>query len=171
MDGLSSTPVTDLVRFLRLRDQYKSPLLDDSLLTKAADLATQQHVLLSSKAPDTWKEPRLKAVGRQLRQLTKKVWQPGGTRAIGSGEYEEEQSDEEGDNLAVGPKHQMITKLAKIQKGIKRPLQPSTPITPKTPDLSIKQSPHQVVKNPSFLLKLGQNENDHCPRHLYKSQV
>ena len=43
----------------------------------------------------------------------------------------------------------MITKLAKIQKGIKRPLQPSTPITPKTPDLSIKQSPHQVVKNPT----------------------
>lgn len=53
MDGLSSTPVTDLVRFLRLRDQYRSPLLDDSLLTKAADLATQKHVLFSSKAPDT----------------------------------------------------------------------------------------------------------------------
>lgn len=65
----------------------------------------------------------------------------------------------------------MITKLAKIQKGIKRPLQPSTPITPKTPDLSIKQSLPQVVNNPSFLLRLGQKENDYCPRHLYKSQV
>ena len=73
MDGISSTPFTDLVRFLRLRDQYKSPLLDDSLLTKAADLATQQHVLFSSKEPDTWKEPRLKVVWRQLRQWTKKV--------------------------------------------------------------------------------------------------
>lgn len=73
MDGISSTPVTDLVRFLRLRDQYKSQLLDDSLLTKAADLETQQHVLFSSKAPDTWKKPRLKAVGRQLRQWTKNV--------------------------------------------------------------------------------------------------
>ena len=52
----------------------------------------------------------------------------------------------------------MITKLAKIQKGIKRPLQPSTPITPKPPDLSIKQSPPQVVKNPSFLLKLGKKK-------------
>lgn len=61
MDGISSTPVTDLVRFLRLLDQYKSKLLDGSLLTNAADLATQQHVLFSSKAPDTWKEPRLKA--------------------------------------------------------------------------------------------------------------
>lgn len=53
MDGLSSTPVTDLVRFLRLRDEYKSPILYDSLLAKAADLATQQHVLFRSKAPDT----------------------------------------------------------------------------------------------------------------------
>lgn len=73
MDGISSTPVTDLVRFLRLRDQYKLQLLDDSRLTKVADLAAQQHVLFISKAPDTRKEPRLKAVGRQLRQWTKKV--------------------------------------------------------------------------------------------------
>lgn len=73
MDGIGSTPVTDLVRFLRLRDQYKSQLLNDSRLTKAADLAAQQHVLFTSKAPDTRKEPRLKAVGRKLGQWTKKV--------------------------------------------------------------------------------------------------
>ena len=133
MEGISSTPVEDSVKFLRLRDQYKSKLLDDSRLTKAADLAAQQHILFESKAPDTWKEPRLKAVGRQLRQWTKKVRQPGGTRAIGSGEDFEDASDEE-DNLAVGPVHQLISKIAKIsQKGIKRPA------TPKNPD--IKQSP------------------------------
>ncbi|CAH3046078.1 unnamed protein product, partial [Porites lobata] len=56
-----------------------------------------------------------------------------GTRAIGSGEDFEDASDEE-DNLAVGPVHQLISKIAKIsQKGIKRPA------TPKNPD--IKQSP------------------------------
>ena len=64
--------------------------------------------------------------------VDQKVRQPGGTRAIGSGEEFEDASDEE-DNLAVGPVHQMISKIAKIQKGIKRPA------TPKNPD--IKQSP------------------------------
>ena len=60
MDGISSTPVENSVQFLRLRDKYKSDLLDDSRLTKAAGLAAQQELLLESPAPDTWKEPRLK---------------------------------------------------------------------------------------------------------------
>ena len=119
MEGISSTPVEDSAKFLHLRDHYKSKLLGDSRLTKAADLAAQQHMLFESKAPDTWKEPRLKAVGRQLRQWTKTIRQPGGTRAIGSGENFEDASDEE-DNLAVGPVHHLISKIAKIsQKGIK----------------------------------------------------
>ena len=58
MDGISSTPVENSVQFLRLRDKYKSDLLDDSRLTKAAGLAAQQELLLESPAPDTWKEPR-----------------------------------------------------------------------------------------------------------------
>ena len=45
MDGISSTPVENSVQFLRLRDQHKSKLLDDSRLTKATDLAAQQHLL------------------------------------------------------------------------------------------------------------------------------
>jgi len=63
MDSISSTPVENSVQFLRLRDQYKSKLLDDSRLTKAADLAAQQHLLLESNASDGWKEPHLKSVG------------------------------------------------------------------------------------------------------------
>ena len=47
---------------------------------------------------------------------------------IGSGEDFEDSSDEE-DNLAVGPVHQMISNIAKIQIGITRPA------TPKTPDI------------------------------------
>ena len=75
--------------------------------------------------------------------VDQKVRQPGGTRAIGSGEDFEDASDEE-DNLAVGPVHQMISKIAKIQKGIKRPA------TPKNPD--IKKSPPSSKKGQVFLL-------------------
>ena len=68
MDGIISTLVENSVQFLRLRDKYKSDLLDDSRLTKAAVLAAKQELLLESQALDTWKEPRLKSVNRQLRQ-------------------------------------------------------------------------------------------------------
>ena len=119
MDGISSTPVENSVQFLRLRDQYKSKLLDDCRLTKAADLAAQQHLLLESNAPDGWKEPRLKSVGRQLLQWTRKIRQPGGTRTIGNEDFEEEDDDE--NNLAVGPMQQFLANIAKIQKGRKRP--------------------------------------------------
>ena len=36
MDGISSTPLDNSVAFLKLRDRYKSSLLEDSRLTKAA---------------------------------------------------------------------------------------------------------------------------------------
>ena len=78
MDGVSSTPVENSVQFLRLRDKYKSNLLDDSRLTKSAGLAAQKELLLESAAPDTWKEPRLKFVNRELRQRVKKIRQPRG---------------------------------------------------------------------------------------------
>ena len=92
------------VFFLRLRDKYKSNLLEDSRLTKAADSAAQQELLLESDAPDTWKEPRLESVNRQLRQWTKKIPQPGGTRILGrvdTDKEEDEDEDEDVYNLAV----------------------------------------------------------------------
>ena len=87
-------------------------------MTKAAGLVAQQELLLERPAPDTWKEPRLKSVNRQLRQWTKKIRQPGGTHAIGRDDDSEEDDDEH--NLAVGPFQQFMGKIAKIQKGIKR---------------------------------------------------
>ena len=66
MDGISSPPVENSVQFLKLRDRYKSDLLEDSRLTKEAGLAAQQELFLESPAPDTWKEARLKSVNRQL---------------------------------------------------------------------------------------------------------
>jgi len=77
-----STSVANAPAFLQLRDQYKQELVEDTRLTKAADLAAK-HVLLASDAPDAWKRPQLKAVGRQLRHWTKKVRQPFGAPATG----------------------------------------------------------------------------------------
>ena len=51
MDGISSTPVENSVQFLRLRDKYKSDLLDDIHLTKTAGLAAQKELLLESPVP------------------------------------------------------------------------------------------------------------------------
>ena len=123
MDGISSTPIENSVQFLRLRDKYKSNLLDDSRLTKAAGLAAKKELLLESPAPDTWKQPRLKAVDRELQQWVKKIRQPGGTRGISL----DEDSDEDEGNLAVGPLQQFMGNISKIRKAIKRKPEPVTP--------------------------------------------
>ena len=84
-----STPMDNAPAFLQLRDKYKQELVEDTRMTKAADLAAKQRVLLASDAPDAWKRPQLKAVERQLRHWTKKVRQPfrapaSGVRATGA---------------------------------------------------------------------------------------
>ena len=142
MDGISSTPIENSVKFLRLRDKYKSNLLDDSRLTKAAGLAAQKELLQESPAPDTWKEPRLKSVNRKLQQWVKKIRQPGGTRGIGQ---DVSNSDDEEGNLAVGPLQQFMGNISKISKAIKRKAEPvsphsvlQTPIVKQTPSTSKK---------------------------------
>ncbi|CAH3181875.1 unnamed protein product, partial [Porites lobata] len=119
-------------------------------LTKAADLAAQKELLLESPAPDTWKEPRLKSVNRELQQWVKKIRQPGGTRGISRNE---DDSDDEG-NLAVGPLQQFMGNISKISKAIKRKPEPVTPqsvlqtpakrLLPKTP----KKTPCSGYKTP-----------------------
>ena len=157
MDGISSTPVENSVQFLRLRDKYKGDLLEDNRLTKAAGLAATQELLQDSPAPAAWKEPRLKSVNRQLRQRTKKVHQPGGTRGIG-------RDDDDANNLAVDPMQQFMSNIAKTQKGIKRKAKtPNVPQTPVTP--AIKQSPKTPnSKKPNFPLNLGPKESVYCQR-------
>ncbi|CAH3176464.1 unnamed protein product [Porites lobata] len=159
MDGISSTPVENSVQFLRLRDKYKSDLLDDSRLTKAAGLAAQQELLLESPAPDSWKEPRLKSVNRQLRHWTTKIRQPGGVRAIGRDD--DDPYDDDANNLAVGTVQQFMSNIAKIQKGIKR--KATTPnfsfktgskgkrLLPKTPKR--KKSAPSTLKTPEKSLE------------------
>ena len=47
-----STPVDNAPAFLQLRDKYKQELVEDTRLTKAADLVAKQHMLLVSDVPD-----------------------------------------------------------------------------------------------------------------------
>ena len=75
-EEMVSTSVDNAPAFLQLRDKYKQDLVEDTRLTKAADLAAKQHLLLASDAPDARKRPQLKAVERQLRHWAKKVRQP-----------------------------------------------------------------------------------------------
>ena len=157
MDGISSTPIENSVQFLRLRDKYKSNLLDDSRLTKAAGLAAQKELLLESSAPDTWKEPRLKSVNRELQQWVKKIRQPGGTQGISR---DEDDSDDE--NLAVGPLQHFMGNISKISKAIKRKAEPVTPQSVlQTP--VVKQSP-STSKKPKLTFKTGSKAKRLLPK-------
>ena len=131
-----STTVDNAPAFLQLRDQYKQELVEDTRLTKAADLAAKQHVLLTSEAPDAWKRPQLKAVSRQLRHWTKKVRQPfgaptGGVSAAGA------TTPGDDDDFEAGPMQAWFTQLVKATQGIKQgtptrgPRKPPVPPKPK----------------------------------------
>ena len=156
MEGISSTPIENSVQFLRLRDKYKSDIFEDSRLTKAAGLAAKKELLLNSSAPDTWKEPRVKAVNRELQQWVKKIRQPGGTRAI---TRDDEDTDDE-DNLAVAPIHRLMGDISKIKQGIKREAKPVTPQL-KTP--AIKQS---SGKKPKFSWKSKAKQIKKSPKKI-----
>lgn len=158
MDGVSSTPIENSVQFLRLRDKYRSDLFEDSRLNKAAGLAAKQELLLESPAPVTWKEPRLKAVNRELQQWVKKIRQPGGTRGI---TRDQDVSDEEEENLAVAPFQKLMGHISKISKGIKRNAQ--QPITPPVQTPVIKQSP-STSKKPKWSFKTGSKAKKWVPK-------
>ena len=149
-----STTVDNAPAFLQLRDQYKQELVEDTRLTKAADLTAKQHILLTSEAPDAWKRPQLKAVSRQLRHWTKKVRQPfgaaaGGVTAAGA-------TTPGDDDFEAGPMQAWFTQLVKATQGIKQgtptrgprkpPIPPKPKITPRakkkltfTPPLSSEE--------------------------------
>ena len=126
-----STTVNNAPAFLQLRDQYKQELVEDTRLTKAADLAAKQHVLLTSEAPDAWKRPQLKAVSRQLRHWTKKVRQPfgapaGGVTAAGA-------TTPGDDDFEAGPMQAWFTQLVKATQGIKQGTPTGGPRKPPVP--------------------------------------
>ena len=114
-----STSVANAPAFLQLRDQYKQELVEDTRLTKAEDLAAKQHVLLASDAPDAWKRPQLKAVGRQLRHWTKKVRRPFGATATGVRARGAAATPTGEDDFETGPIQAWFTQLVKASQGIK----------------------------------------------------
>ena len=127
-----STTVDNAPAFLQLKEKYKQELVEDTRLTKAADLAAK-HVLLTSDAPDAWKRPQLKAVSRQLRHWTKKVRQPfgaptGGVTAAGA-------TTPGDDEFEAGPMQAWFTQFVKATQGIK---QGSTPAGPRKPPVPPK---------------------------------
>ena len=115
-----STPVDNTPAFLQLRDKYKQDLVEDTRSTKAADLAAKQHVLLASDAPDVWKRPQLKGMGRQLRLWTKKVSQPFGAPVSGVGGTGRSAASPGKDDFDARPVQAWLTQLVKMAKGIKQ---------------------------------------------------
>ena len=126
-----STTVDNAPAFLQLRDKYKQELVEDTRLTKAADLAAKQHVLLTSDAPDAWKRPQLKAVSRQLRHWTKKVRQPFG--ALAGGVSATGATTPGDDDFEAGPMQAWFTQLVKATQGIKQGSTPGGPRKPPVP--------------------------------------
>ena len=125
-----STSVDNAPAFLQLRDKYKQELVEDTRLTKAADLAAKQHVLLASDVPDAWKRPQLKAVGRQLRHWTKKVRQPFGAPVSGVGGTGTPATETGEDEFDAGPVQAWLTQLVKASQGIKQSASPAGPSRP-----------------------------------------
>ena len=124
-----SSPVDNAPAFLQLRDKYKQELVEDTRLTKAADLAAKQHVLLASGAPDARKRPQLKVVGRQFRHWTKKIRQPFGVPASS---VRATSATTPGDDEA-GPVQAWFTQLVKATQGIKQGTTPGGPRKPPVP--------------------------------------
>ena len=114
--------------------------MEDTRLTKAADLAAKQHMLLVNESlPDAWKRPQLRAVGRQLRHWTKKVRQPFGAPVSGVGGPGVPATPAWEDDFDAGPVQAWLTQLVKTAQGIKRSA-PSTsgrkPPVPHKPQLT-----------------------------------
>ena len=104
--------------------------MEDTRLTKAADLAAKPHLLLAGDAPDAWKRPQLKAVGRQLRHWTKKVRQPFGAPVSGVRAMGAPATSPGEDDFDVGPVQAWLTQLFKTTQDIKQSASPGGPSRP-----------------------------------------
>ena len=123
-------PVDNAPAFLQLQDKYKQELVKDTRLTKAADVAAKQHVILASDVPDAWKKRQLKAVGRKLRHWTKKVGQPFGAPVSGVRATGAPATSPSEDDFDAGPVQAWLTQLVKTAQGIKRSASPGGPSRP-----------------------------------------
>lgn len=112
-----STPVKDSVAFLRLRDEKKNELLEDTRLTAAADLAAQKELLLKDPSvPPGLKVEQVKQLSHELNQWRKKIRRPLGPGTSTSSTTDGEPED---DGLSAGPVHAWLTQMVNKSTGIK----------------------------------------------------
>ena len=112
--------------------------MEDTRLTKAADLAARKHVLLTREdVPDAWKLPRLKSVGRQLHHWSKKVGQPFGAPVSGVGGPGSAATPTGDDDFEAGPVQDLVDAIGQDRPRYKteRPLhvRQKTTCTAQTP--------------------------------------
>ena len=141
MSTLTSIPVSNPKRFLALQDRYKHELMSDQRLDEAAKVAARRQLLLeNTKVDPYWAVPQVKAMGRRLNHLTKRIRQPYGATAPST----EEDEDDPADDFAAGPVQAMVKRFLK-------PSKPPTTIkkTPPNPAVRKPRVQHTPVVTPS----------------------
>lgn len=91
----------------RLMDAHKGTLTENAQLNRAARLAAEEEILLKSDMPASLKTARLKPIGRELSQITKRVRLAGAPARAAAG------GDEEEEDLVTGPLDTMLKSLLK----------------------------------------------------------
>ena len=77
MSDLASVPVVSPSKFLAMKQEAKSSLMEDMNLDKATDLTARQKAILTELSiPAGLKEAQLKQLNRKINYWTKKVQQP-----------------------------------------------------------------------------------------------
>ena len=139
MSTLTSIPISNPKRFLALQEHYKQDLVGDQRLNEAAKLAARRQLLLeNTKVDPYWAAPQVKAMGRKLDRLTKRIRQPYGA----PGAIAEEEEEDPADDFAAGP----------VQAMVKRFLKPAPSAIKKTPANAPVRKPrvqHTPVVTPS----------------------
>ena len=148
---MMSTPVRNSVEFLKLVDKNKQALVEDTRLTKTAELAATEDMILKSKAPDTLKVAEIEQINNNLRYWRKKVRNP--TAITGNAQ------DDDGDE-GEGPTQRWLAALVKnglgntpasiigktAREAGRTPRPPSTRkrLLPAVPSTSKKASPSRI---------------------------
>ena len=117
MTDIVSMPVVSPSKFLSMKQEAKSTLMEDMNLDKAANLSAQRSVLLNAESiPSGLKEAQLKQLNRKINYWTKRVRQP----------FADSETDLGGPGIDtetdVGPAQALVSALIKT---IKHPATPA----------------------------------------------
>ena len=138
MSTLTSIPISDPKRFLALQQRYQQELMGDQRLDEAAKVAARRQLLLENKKVDPhWALPQVKAMGRKLDRLTRRIQQPFGPAPP----TEVDEEDDPADDFAAGPVQAMVKRFLKPPSAIKT--------TPANPPVRRPRVQHTPVVTPS----------------------